>query len=112
MSGAMLEVRNLTRNFVKKLDLAGRIAKGLGADLRDEVVRAVDDVSFSVERGSVVGLVGESGCGKSTIGRMVAGIIRPTSGDVIYKGSSVDAMASAGRKQAQLEIQMIFQDPY
>ncbi|MGI9384722.1 MAG: ATP-binding cassette domain-containing protein, partial [Methyloligellaceae bacterium] len=73
MSDAMLEVRDLTKNFIKRLDLAARIAQRLGADIREEVVHAVDGVDIAVASGEVVGLVGESGCGKSTIGRMIAG---------------------------------------
>ena len=74
---AMLEVKDLTKNFVKRLDLAGKIAQRLGSDIRDETVYAVDSVSFTIDKGEVVGLVGESGCGKSTLGRMIAGILPP-----------------------------------
>mgnify|MGYP001276443834 CR=1 FL=1 len=85
MSEAMLQIDDLTKNFVKKLDVAGKIAQKLGSNVREEVVHAVDGVSFSIEKGGVVGLVGESGCGKSTLGRMIAGILRPTSGRIVYK---------------------------
>ncbi len=112
MSETMLEVRNLTKNFVKSLDLAERLAQKLGSNIREEVVHAVDDVSMAVPKGSVVGLVGESGCGKSTLGRMVAGILTPTAGEVVYKGKPTGAMSPAERKQATLQIQMIFQDPF
>ena len=60
---ALIEARDLSKNFVKRLDLAGRIARRLGANMREEIVHAVDNVSFSVKPGEVVGLVGESGCG-------------------------------------------------
>ena len=75
---ALLELEHVSKRFVQPLDLAGRIARALGADVSDEVVHAVDDVSFHVNEREVVGLVGESGCGKSTLGRMVAGILPPS----------------------------------
>lgn len=112
MSEPMLEVRDLTKNFVKKLDLAGRIAQKLGSSIREEVVHAVDGVTIRIEKGGVVGLVGESGCGKSTLGRMIAGILQPTSGAITYKGVELTEMSHEEAKRAALEIQMIFQDPF
>jgi len=109
--GAMLEVRDLTKQFVKRLDLAAKIAVKLGSNLKEEVVHAVDGVNIQIAPGEVVGLVGESGCGKSTIGRMIAGILPPTAGDIIYKGQVVSGMNEAEQKATALAIQMIFQDP-
>ncbi|MDB9704573.1 ATP-binding cassette domain-containing protein [Rhodospirillales bacterium] len=109
---AMLTVDNLSKNFVKKLDLAGKIAQKLGSNIREEVVHAVDGVSLTIPKGSVVGLVGESGCGKSTLGRMIAGILRPTGGDITYKGVSITKMSGDEAARAALQIQMIFQDPF
>ena len=108
----MLTVDNLSKNFVKKLDLAGKIAQKLGSNIREEVVHAVDGVSLAIPKGSVVGLVGESGCGKSTLGRMIAGILRPTGGDITYKGVSITKMSGDEAARAALQIQMIFQDPF
>jgi len=108
----MLTVDNLSKNFVKKLDLAGKIAQKLGSNIREEVVHAVDGVSLAIPKGSVVGLVGESGCGKSTLGRMIAGILRPTGGDITYKGESITKMSGDEAARAALQIQMIFQDPF
>ncbi len=108
----MLEARDLTKRFVKTLDLAGKIAQKLGASVREEVVHAVDHVDFSIDPGEVVGLVGESGCGKSTVGRMVAGILPPTEGKILFKGADVAGMDAADSKTAALQIQMIFQDPF
>jgi peptide/nickel transport system ATP-binding protein len=99
---ALLELEHVSKRFVQPLDLAGKIARVLGADVSDEVVHAVDDVSFSVNEGEVVGLVGESGCGKSTLGRMVAGILPPSAGALRYRG----------RERIGLQVQMIFQDPF
>ncbi len=109
---AMVEVRDLSKKFVKTLDLAAKLAQKLGAKVREEVVHAVDRINFSVERNEVVGLVGESGCGKSTVGRMIAGILPPTAGSIYFKGTDVARMDKAEGKTAALQIQMIFQDPF
>ena len=109
---AMLEVRDLTKNFVKRLDLAGKIAQKLGSNIREEVVHAVDSVSFSVSKGEVVGLVGESGCGKSPLGRMIADILPPPSGEISFKGVEFTSMTEEEGAAAALAIQMIFQDPF
>jgi peptide/nickel transport system ATP-binding protein len=111
-AAALIELRGLTKRFVKSLDLAARIAVRLGAPLSEEVVRAVDNVNLQIRQGEVVGLVGESGCGKSTLGRMVAGILEPTAGQVLYRGSDVSTLAAAEARTAALKIQMIFQDPF
>jgi oligopeptide/dipeptide ABC transporter ATP-binding protein len=98
----ILELEHVSKRFVQPLDVAGKIARALGADVSDEVVHAVDDVSFGVKENEVVGLVGESGCGKSTLGRMVAGILPPSAGAIRYRGQA----------RIGLKVQMIFQDPF
>ncbi|MXQ13146.1 ABC transporter ATP-binding protein [Microvirga makkahensis] len=107
----MLELSHLTKRFTTKLDFAERLAKRLGAKVQEFDVRAVDDVSLAIAPGEVVGLVGESGCGKTTLGRMVAGIIPPSSGELIYRGRPMAALPHDEARQATLKIQMVFQDP-
>ena len=108
----MIEARGLTKRFVKAPDLAQRASGWLGTGAAAEVVQAVDNVSLAIGKGEVVGLVGESGCGKSTLGRMIAGLLEPTEGQVLFKGKDRAKLAGAEAKAARLAVQMIFQDPY
>ena len=101
--GNLLEVRNLKKYFP-----AGSSLFGSGA----EVVRAVDDVSFTIRRGETFGLVGESGCGKSTTGRCILRLIEPTSGSVTFEGSDLLALDSNELRRSRRNMQIIFQDPY
>lgn len=75
-------------------------------------VHAVDDVSFDIVRGETLGLVGESGCGKSTLGRCIMALYRITSGDILFRDSSLARLAGADLKAMRLKLQMIFQDPF
>jgi peptide/nickel transport system ATP-binding protein len=107
MTEALLEFRAVSKRFVKRFDAIERLAKGLGAQVSELTVHAVDGVSFGVAQGEVVGLVGESGCGKSTLGRLGCGLHSPSDGEVLYRGLNV--FAGGGRRPP---IQMIFQDPF
>lgn len=108
----VIAARGLTKRFVKAPDLAARIASKLGSEVKEQVVHAVDNVDFHVGAREVVGLVGESGCGKSTIGRMIAGILEPTEGDILYHGRPVNELDGPAARAATLAVQMIFQDPF
>ena len=109
---ALLKAENVTKRFVKRLDLAGKIAQRLGSSIREETVHAVDGVSLTVDAGEVLGLVGESGCGKSTFGRMVAGILPPTEGSLTFDGRPVWRDGRVADRETALAVQMIFQDPF
>ncbi len=107
---ALLDLRAVSKHFTRKPDFAERLAIRLGAPA-PPVVRAVEDVSLQVAEGQAVGLVGESGCGKSPLGRIVAGVHARTSGQLWYRGREDRAFTADEARRAQIEIQMIFQDP-
>ena len=97
MSGTILEVKNFKKYFTTK--------KGL--------LHAVDDISFSINKGETLGLVGESGCGKSTAGRAILRLHEPTSGEVIFEGNNTLEYKSRKDKRAmRQDMQIVFQDPY
>src|SRR5436190_1777079 len=103
MSEVLLEVKNLKKYFpIKK----GIFSKTIGH------VKAVDDVSFTINKGETLGLVGESGCGKTTIGRTLLRLVEPTAGTVIFEGKDVTAMDQKDLKEVRKDMQIIFQDPY
>jgi peptide/nickel transport system ATP-binding protein len=116
MTAPIIELRGVSRQFGPTYDAAARLGRALltrfGKPQPDQTVRAVDDVNLVVGKGEVVGLVGESGCGKSTVGRMVAGIMPPTAGAVLFKGQDIVTLPAEQFKAASLKVQMIFQDPY
>ena len=96
MADTILEVKNLTKYFKTK--------RGM--------LHAVDDISFKLERGKTLGLVGESGCGKSTTGRTILRLIEPTSGEIIFEGKDINKLNSRELRHARKDMQLIFQDPY
>jgi len=97
----ILEVHNLKKYFTAHTDFFGRPTA---------YIKAVDDVSFTMEKGETLGLVGESGCGKSTTGRTIIRLYKPTAGEILFNGKIIDSPAK--EKQLRRTMQMIFQDPY
>ncbi len=79
---------------------------------KSSILKAVDDVSFKIHEGETLGLVGESGCGKTTCGRTIIGLYGKTAGEIIYNGKDVSTLKGKDKYQFKREVQMIFQDPY
>ncbi len=100
----LIEVHNLVKHFP--------VGQGLITARFGKTVKAVDDVSFEVEEGETLGLVGESGCGKSTIGRCVIRLLEATSGKILFGGADVGQLKGKQLKAYRREMQFIFQDPY
>lgn len=99
----LLQVKNLKTYFPISKGVFGKVT---------EFVKAVDDVSFDVYPGETLGLVGESGCGKTTLGRTVLRLVEPTSGEIIYNGINVNKLNGKGMRNIRKNVQIIFQDPY
>jgi len=99
----LLEFDNVTKHFQLRLGAFGS---------RRGTVRAVDGVSFRVHQGEALGLVGESGCGKSTVARLIVGLHRPTSGEIRLGGEPVSEFSERKLRKYRQKVQMIFQDPY
>ncbi len=100
----LLEVRNLVKHFPIRQGII--FSKQVGA------VQAVDDISFTVRKGETLGLVGESGCGKTTTGRLILRLIEPTSGDIIFDGKNIPQLPKDEMRELRKEMQIIFQDPF
>lgn len=96
-NNVLLEVKNLKKYF------------NLG---RNQILKAVDDVSFTIRKGETIGVVGESGCGKTTCGRTVLGVYEPTGGEVLFDDVNIHKIKGPQKKQFSKDAQMIFQDPY
>ena len=106
MTNSLLEVKNLTKHFDVSSGLFGR---WLGAG---KTLKAVDRISFDVPQGKTFGLVGESGCGKSTTARLIARLIPATEGEVCFEGREILRLPKRELRRLRNQIQMIFQDPY
>ncbi|AWW37758.1 MULTISPECIES: ABC transporter ATP-binding protein [Streptomyces] len=104
MAETVLEVRGLVKHYPLTRGVVFR--KQVGA------VRAVDGVDLTLDRGETLGIVGESGCGKSTVARMLVGLERPTAGEIRYRGEDVTRLSGRALKAVRRNIQMVFQDPY
>ena len=102
-SEPLVELTNVSKHFLVK---QGVFARAQG------VVHAVEDVSLSVRRGETLGIVGESGCGKSTTARLILRLLEPTSGTIRFDGRDISKLSQRGLRPLRREMQMIFQDPY
>ena len=107
----LMQAQQVSRLFVKRPDYAERLAGLLGARVASHTVHAVDRVDLSIHEGEVVGLVGESGCGKSTLGRVLAGILPPTSGSLLTPAGELSSLTGQAAHAQRMSTQMIFQDP-
>lgn len=96
----------------QKLVQVKNLVKHFSIEGSDDVVRAVDDVSLEILSGETLGLVGESGCGKSTVGRCVLRLYEPTSGEVLFEGKNIVGLPNKEMQTLRREMQIIFQDPY
>ena len=100
---ALLQVSHLTKHFPVRKGVFSRVVAH---------VHAVDDVSFTISQGETLGLVGESGCGKSTTGRLILKLIEPTAGRVTWRGQHIDRLSAGAMRPLRRELQAVFQDPY
>jgi len=103
----LLEVKGLTKHFTLHGDIYSKLAGE-----KTQLLKAVDGIDFHIRRGETLGLVGESGCGKSTTARLVTRLIEPTAGEVRLKEEDLLAFSPARMKEARKQVQLVFQDPY
>lgn len=99
----VLKVENLHLKFAAAKNIFGKVT---------QYFNAVDDVSFTVNKNEIVGLVGESGCGKTTLGRAVLGLVKPTSGNIVFNNKNIAAYDDSEMRVVRKELQIVFQDPY
>jgi peptide/nickel transport system ATP-binding protein len=108
MTEALVQARDLARTFDVSPPLLNRVIERKGR----VVLRAVDGVSFEIAKGKTLALVGESGCGKSTVAKLLVGLYEPSRGNVVFDGHDAHAAYRTGNRTIRRRIQMIFQDPY
>jgi oligopeptide transport system ATP-binding protein len=115
----MVEVQNINQGpsdeillEVKDLKMHFPVTAGIIFQRTVAHVKAVDGVTFSIKRGETLGLVGESGCGKTTTGRCILQLYKPTAGDVVFEGEDLNALDGSAMRAMRRKIQVIFQDPY
>jgi oligopeptide/dipeptide ABC transporter ATP-binding protein len=106
MSTAFLEVQHLTKHFPLNHDVLSRLTG------KTRTLKAVDDISFCIQSGETLGLVGESGCGKSTTARLLTRLIEPSGGTIVLKGEDLLALPASRMLEMRKTIQLVFQDPY
>lgn len=105
---ALLELDHLTRHFEVRPGLVDRTLRGRAS----RYIKAVESLNIGVAEGEILGIAGESGCGKSTTCMMVAGLLEPSSGEIRYRGKPVSNLSGEARRMHRRQVQMIFQDPY
>ena len=103
MSDVLVDIKGLRKHFTVDTSFFGKTTS---------VLKAVDGVSLQIREGEALGLVGESGCGKTTVGKMIVGLYRPTAGEIIYQGKDISKLSERARRHYSRELQLIFQDPY
>jgi peptide/nickel transport system ATP-binding protein len=99
----LLEIRGLTKHFMARRSLLTR---------REKRVRALDDVSLTIQEKETLGVVGESGCGKTTLGRTIMRLVEPTDGEVLFKGTDIASLSTRELRRYRQNMQMVFQNPY
>lgn len=103
MAEVLCEVKDLAKYFTVEANFFGKPTS---------VLKAVDGVNLKIYKGEAFGLVGESGCGKTTIGKMIANLYKPTRGEILFEGKNISAISDKARRAYAKDIQLIFQDPY
>ena len=104
MADELLKIEHLTKHFP--------VTRGIVFQKQVAAVKAVDDVSFTLNRGETLGVVGESGCGKSTMARCIMRLLDPTSGAITFEGRDISTLSRTDMRPIRREMMMIFQDPY
>src|SRR5699024_3308880 len=103
MTQSLLEIQQLKKHFPVEKGFFGKA---------NSFVHAVDGVSFSINKGDTFGMVGESGCGKSTTGRLLMKLLDPTDGDLWFKGKNITNLSNSEKRKYSRDVQMVFQDPF